>query len=63
VPARTVAYAVVALYLGMELLTQLDGDRAPAEELFGSASALAALLGAFAQATSTTTRSTTGGDP
>lgn len=36
-----VAHAVVALYLGLELLAQLDGDREPAAALFEQASALA----------------------
>jgi AcrR family transcriptional regulator len=45
-PAQ-VAFAVVALYLGIELLTHLDGDRRPAEELFASAGQLAALVGAL----------------
>jgi AcrR family transcriptional regulator len=33
VPARDVAFAIVALYLGMDLLSHLDGDRARAESL------------------------------
>lgn len=43
-PARQVAYAVVALYLGLELLTNLDGDRSPTDALFSSADALAGRL-------------------
>jgi AcrR family transcriptional regulator len=46
-PGDEVAYAVVALYLGMEMLTELDGDRGPAEALFSRAGTLAGLLQAF----------------
>lgn len=42
-PSGEIAYAIVALYLGMELLAHLDGDRAPAEALFTAARNLAAL--------------------
>jgi len=38
-----IAHAVVALYLGLELLSHLDGDRAPALALFDQAYRLAAL--------------------
>ena len=38
-----VAHAVVALYLGLELLSHLDGDRRPALALFDQARRLAAL--------------------
>jgi AcrR family transcriptional regulator len=38
-----VAHAVVALYLGLELLSHLDGDRGPALALFDRARQLAAL--------------------
>jgi AcrR family transcriptional regulator len=41
VPARELAYAIVALYLGLELLTQLDGDTAAAESLFERAAQMA----------------------
>ena len=44
-PADTVGFAVVALYLGMEMLTHLDGDRAPATSLFDQALQLATLFG------------------
>lgn len=44
VPAADVAYSIVALYLGLEMLTQLDGNRAPAAALFGHAGHLAAVL-------------------
>jgi len=43
-PAGDLAFAAVALYLGMELLTHLDGDRASAEALFERATSLIALL-------------------
>ncbi|MGO9559968.1 MAG: TetR/AcrR family transcriptional regulator [Acidimicrobiales bacterium] len=38
-----IAHAVVALYLGLELLSHLDGDRTPALALFDRARQLAAL--------------------
>jgi AcrR family transcriptional regulator len=38
-----IAHAVVALYLGLELLSHLDGDRAPALALFDRARQLATL--------------------
>ncbi len=41
------AHAVVALYLGLELLAHLDGDRAPALALFDRARQLAALFEMF----------------
>jgi AcrR family transcriptional regulator len=48
-PVREIAFAVVALYLGIELVTHLDGDRSRAESLFAVAgmagSLLAPLLG------------------
>jgi AcrR family transcriptional regulator len=44
VPASEIAYAIVALYLGLELLTQLDGDTAPAESLFENAARMAQLF-------------------
>jgi AcrR family transcriptional regulator len=43
-PTNEVAFAVVALYLGMELLTTLDGDRAPADALFARVGLLAGLF-------------------
>lgn len=43
-PAEELAFAVVALYLGMEMLTQLDGDRSPAEALFARATSIAQLF-------------------
>jgi AcrR family transcriptional regulator len=47
VPAGDVAYGVVALYLGLEMLSHLDGDRAPAMTLFSHAAQLAGLLSAL----------------
>jgi AcrR family transcriptional regulator len=46
-PADEVAHAVVALYLGLEMLTELDGDRTPAEALFSRAGTLVGLLALF----------------
>ncbi|MGO8824808.1 MAG: TetR/AcrR family transcriptional regulator [Acidimicrobiales bacterium] len=46
-PVRDVAYAIVALYLGLEMLTHLDGDRSRALGLFGHAKNLAGLLDAL----------------
>jgi AcrR family transcriptional regulator len=53
VPVDDAAHATVALYLGLEMLSQLDGDRAPALHLFDRASELATVFGgpaAIAQA-------------
>ena len=44
VAARDLAHAVVALYLGLELLSHLDGDRAPALALFDQARRLLPLV-------------------
>ena len=44
IPAREVAHGVVAGILGLELLANLDGDRASALALFDRARALAGLL-------------------
>ncbi len=49
VPARTVAYAIVALYLGVDLLSHLERDDARAEALFEGAARLGALFGSVAQ--------------
>jgi AcrR family transcriptional regulator len=46
-PAADVAYAVVALYLGLEMLSHLDGNRQPALNLFAHAQRLAQLLAAM----------------
>jgi AcrR family transcriptional regulator len=43
-----IAHAVVALYLGLELLSHLDGDREPALALFARARQLAPLAGLVA---------------
>jgi AcrR family transcriptional regulator len=48
VPSADAAYGVVALYLGLEMLTHLEGDRTPALNLFAHAQQLAGLLGSFA---------------
>jgi AcrR family transcriptional regulator len=45
VPADDAAHAIVALYLGLEMLSQLDGDRAPALRLFDRASELTTVFG------------------
>jgi AcrR family transcriptional regulator len=52
-PPGDVAYAIVALYLGLEMLTHLDGDRARALALFAHAKNLAALLQAITPPTET----------
>ena len=46
-PASEVAYGIVAMYLGLELLSHLDGDRDKARALFGRARQLVALASAF----------------
>ena len=43
-PVGDVAYGIVALYLGLEMLTHLDGDRSRALTLFAHAKRLAGLL-------------------
>jgi AcrR family transcriptional regulator len=50
-PSKDVALAVVALYLGLEMLSHLDDDRTPALGLFDRARTLAALLGAIGSPT------------
>jgi AcrR family transcriptional regulator len=45
IPLSDVAYGVVALYLGLEMLTHLNGDREPALKIFADAQRLVALLG------------------
>ena len=49
-PPGDVAYAIVALYLGLEMLSHLDGDRARALGLFAHARNLAGLLEALSPA-------------
>jgi AcrR family transcriptional regulator len=44
VPSREAAMAAMAFYLGLEMLTHLDGNRSRADTLFTSAVPLAALL-------------------
>ena len=44
IPAEEVAFAVVALYLGMEMLSELDGNRSRAEAIFTRAGTLANFL-------------------
>ncbi|MFJ9898236.1 TetR/AcrR family transcriptional regulator [Streptomyces sp. NPDC091280] len=46
-PAREVAHTVVALYLGLEMLASLDGDRDSALALFDRAGLLAVLADAY----------------
>ncbi|HEX4492713.1 MAG TPA: TetR family transcriptional regulator [Acidimicrobiia bacterium] len=46
-PVEDAAYAVVALYLGMEMLSHLDDDRAPARSLFDHAARFAAAFTAM----------------
>jgi AcrR family transcriptional regulator len=46
-PAEDVAYGVVALYLGLEMLSHLNGDQAPALGLLAHAKVLAGLLEAL----------------
>jgi len=45
VPADEAAHAVVALYLGLEMLAALDGDRGSAVAVFERATSIASLLG------------------
>ena len=52
-PSRDIAYGVVALYLGLEMLSHLDGDRAPALALFAHAAPIAGLFSAMSAAPST----------
>lgn len=47
VPPADLAYGIVALYLGIELLTHLDGDAGRAESLFAAGSRVAGMLAAF----------------
>ncbi len=54
-PAGDIAHAVVALYLGLEMLSHLDGDRQPALELFALAGRFAGLLENVSAPSATTT--------
>jgi AcrR family transcriptional regulator len=47
VPTGDIAFAVVALYVGLEMLSHLDGDRAPALRLFDHAKQFSTLLAGF----------------
>jgi AcrR family transcriptional regulator len=47
VPSGDLALAIVALYMGLEMLSHLDGDRAPALALFAHAQRVAALFEGF----------------
>jgi AcrR family transcriptional regulator len=58
-PSRDVAYGVVALYLGLEMLSHLDGDRAPALALFAHATQLAHLFPPHRDTPATNTKETT----
>jgi AcrR family transcriptional regulator len=44
IPPEELAHGLVALYLGMELMTNLDGDRSKSEALFNRAAELAPML-------------------
>ena len=44
IPAGDLAHAVVAMYVGLEMLSHLDGDRGPALALFQHARTFAALF-------------------
>jgi AcrR family transcriptional regulator len=46
-PTKEVAHAVVALYLGLEMLSHLDGDSEPALALFARAKQIAPLVEAL----------------
>ena len=50
VPLDEAAHAVVALYLGLEMLSHLDGDRQRALDLFARAAQLATLFAALTPA-------------
>jgi AcrR family transcriptional regulator len=52
-PAKDVAHAVVALYLGLEMLSHLDGDAQPALNLFAHAKQLASLFEGMTTPTNT----------
>lgn len=48
IPAKDLSHAVVALYLGLEMLSHLDGDAEPALALFAHAKQVASLVEALA---------------
>jgi len=47
IPVHEIAVGTVAFYLGLEMLTHLDGDRSRPDVLFRSAERMAALFDAF----------------
>jgi AcrR family transcriptional regulator len=47
VPTRDVAFAIIALYLGIDMLSHLDGDHAPAESLLDLGVRVAPIFTAF----------------
>jgi AcrR family transcriptional regulator len=47
VPTRDVAFAIIALYLGIDMLSHLDGDHAPAESLLDLGVRVAPIFSAF----------------
>jgi AcrR family transcriptional regulator len=47
VPSRDLAFATIALYLGIDMLSHLDGDRARAESLLDLGVRAASLVGAL----------------
>lgn len=47
VPTGQAAYAIVALFLGIELLTRLDPDNSRAPELFATLDGLGVMMGAL----------------
>jgi len=51
VPVSDVAFGIVALYLGLELLSQLNGERGAVESLFGALERFAGLIASFLPAT------------
>jgi AcrR family transcriptional regulator len=52
IPVPDLAYGIVALYLGVELLAHLDAGKAQAEGLLATAARLAELLGGLLRVTS-----------
>jgi AcrR family transcriptional regulator len=63
-PASDLAYGIVALYLGLEMLSHLEGDRAPAIALFAHAAQIAGLLsGGSIRPPTTADRTTAGHQP
>jgi AcrR family transcriptional regulator len=52
VPARDVAFAIISLYLGIDMLSQLDGDHARAESLLDLGIRYAPIAGALLPAAS-----------